>query len=223
MIRGAGSAVIPPIGDTSQGLLKVFGSTVTLGTEFIFLEEKVISVELSRRQVFLGVGGTLTSGVAVRAWLGRDTGARRPTRGRGRWTTFGSVALLGWNRRDQAATGVAARHGGHDATADGPANPHGVWTETVLVGVQVHNGLDRPMLFSPGQFRLRVGADGPTVTAYDAERPPGGLPARSTLTTWVSFLAPQDADDLAVEFSDPEADDVLSLRLGGTTAAGVVS
>jgi hypothetical protein len=181
-------------------------------------------VQLNRRQAFLGVGGALTSGVAVRAWLGRDAGARRfPTRGRGTWTTFGSVALLGWNRQHPAATGVATRHGGHGAAADGLANPHGVWTETVLVGVQVHNGLDRPMLFSPGQFRLRVGADGPTVTAYDAERPPGGLPARSTLTTWVSFLAPEDAGDLAVEFSDPEADDVLSLRLGQSTATGVVS
>ncbi len=119
--------------------------------------------------------------------------------------------------------GVATHHPGHEFSDDGLANPHGIWSETVLVGVEVHNGLDRPMLFSPGQFRLRVGADGPTVTAYDAERPPGGLAADSTLTTWVSFLAPEDADDLAVEFSDPEADDVLSLRLGRTTATGVAS
>ena len=195
------------------------------GTELISLsDEKVISVQLSRRHVFLGVGGTLTSGVAVRAWLGHDAGAlRSPTRGPGRWTTFGSVALLGWNRRSHAATGIDTRHGGHDAAADGPVNPHGVWTDSVLVGVQVHNGLDRPMLFSPGQFRLRVGADGPTVTAYDAERPPGGLPARTTLTSWVSFLAPPDADHLAVEFSDPEADGVLSLGLGRTTATGALS
>ena len=119
--------------------------------------------------------------------------------------------------------GVATHHPGHEFSDDGLANPHGIWSETVLVGVEVHNGLDRPMLFSPGQFRLRVGADGPTVTAYDAERPPGGLEADSTLTTWVSFLAPEDADDLSVEFSDPEADDVLSLRLGQATATGVES
>ena len=184
----------------------------------------MISVQLNRRHVFLGMGGTLATGVAARAWLGADPGARTsPTRGRGRWTTFGSVALLGWNRHHHATAGVATHHPGHQFSDDGLANPHGIWSETVLVGVEVHNGLDRPMLFSPGQFRLRVGADGPTVTAYDAERPPGGLAADSTLTTWVSFLAPQDADDLAVEFSDPEADDVLSLRLGGATAAAVVS
>jgi hypothetical protein len=184
----------------------------------------VISVQLNRRHVFLGVGGTLATGVAARAWLGGSPGERTsPTRGRGRWTTFGSVALLGWNRRHHAAAGVATHHSGHQFSDDGLANPHGIWSERVLVGVEVHNGLDRPMLFSPGQFRLRVGADGPTVTAYDAERLPGGLAADSTLTTWVSFLAPQDADDLAVEFSDPEADDVLSLPLGRAMAAAVVS
>ena len=184
----------------------------------------MISVQLSRRHVFLGVGGTLATGVAARAWLGGVPGARTsPTRGRGRWTTFGSVALLGWNRHHHATAGVVTHHPGHEFSDDGLANPHGIWSETVLVGVEVHNGLDRPMLYSPGQFRLRVGADGPTVTAYDAERPPGGLAADSTLTTWVSFLAPEDADDLSVEFSDPEADDVLSLRLGQATATGVES
>jgi hypothetical protein len=180
-------------------------------------------MQLSRRHVFLGLGGTLTSGVTARAWLGRDSaGHRSPTRGRGEWTTFGSVALLGWNRRDHATAGVSAHHGGRQTDA-APANPHGVWTETVLVGVEVHNGLDRPLLFSPGQFRLRVGDHGPTVTAYDAERPPGGLPARSTLTTWVSFLAPADASDLSVEFTDPDAAGVLSMRLGQGALAGVAS
>jgi hypothetical protein len=183
----------------------------------------VISVQLSRRHVVLGLGGTLTSGVSARAWLGRDSDARRPpTRGRGKWTTFGSVALLGWNRRDHATAGVPAHHGSGQAEG-APANPHGVWTETVLVGVEVHNGLDRPLLFSPGQFRLRVGDHGPTVTAYDAERPPGGLPARSTLTTWVSFLAPPDASDLSVEFTDPDAAGVLSMRLGQGALTGVAS
>jgi hypothetical protein len=183
----------------------------------------VISVQLSRRHVFWGLGGTLVSGVGARAWLGRDPDARRsPTRGRGSWTTFGSVALLGWNRRDHATAGVSAHHGDGQAEA-APANPHGVWTETVLVGLEVHNGLDRPLLFSPGQFRLRVGDHGPTVTAYDAERPPGGLPPRSTLTTWVSFLAPPDADDLSFEFTDPEAEEVLSMRLDPGALTGVAS
>lgn len=176
-------------------------------------------MQLSRRHVFLGLGGTLTTGVAARAWLGGGSGSgRSPSRGRGKWTTFGSVALLGWNRQHHDTMSAAIRHGGghqggHQAD-DGLANPHGVWAESVLVGLEVHNGLDRPMLFSPGQFRLRVGADGPTVTAYDTERPPGALPAGSTLTTWVSFLAPKGADDLAVEFADPDADDVLAMRLG---------
>jgi hypothetical protein len=184
----------------------------------------VISVQLNRRHVFLGLGGTLTTGVAARAWLGGGSGSgRAPSRGRGKWTTFGSVALLGWNRQHHDTTSVSMRHGGGHQPDDGAVNPHGVWTETVLVGVEVHNGLDRPMLFSPGQFRLRVGANGPTVTAYDTERPPGALPAGSTLTTWVSFLAPKGADDLAVEFADPDAADVLAMRLGQAKLTGVAS
>jgi hypothetical protein len=184
----------------------------------------VISVQLSRRHVFLGVGGTLATGAAARAWLGGSPGARTsPTRGRGPWTTFGSVALLGWNRHHHATAVVAPHHSGGPFSDDGLVNPHGIWSETVLVGLEVHNGLDRPMLFSPGQFRLRVGTDGPTVTAYDAERPPGGLPGGSTLTTWVSFLAPKQAGDLAVEFTDPDAADVLALKLSRATAVGVAS
>ena len=174
--------------------------------------------------MFLGVGGTLATGVAARAWLGGDSGARTsPTRGRGRWTTFGSVALLGWNRRPHATAAAATHHPRGGFSNDGLVNPHGIWSETVLVGVEVHNGLDRPMLFSPGQFRLRVGTDGPTVTAYDAERPPGGLAADSTLTTWVSFLAPRDAGDLTVEFTDPDAADVLAMKLNLAMAVGVAS
>ena len=181
-------------------------------------------MQLNRRHVLFGLGGTLTSGVAARAWLGGGTGARRaPTRGRGSWTTFGSVALLGWNRRHHDTANVASHHPEGPFSDDGLVNPHGIWSETILVGVEVHNGLQRPLLFSPGQFRLRVGSDGPTVTAYAAERRPGGIPPDSTLTTWVSFLAPKGSDDLSVEFADPDAADVLSLRLGRATAVGVAS
>ena len=55
--------------------------------------------------------------------------------------------LLGWNRQRhdtmsvRFATAVGIKVGIAD---DGLVNPHGVWTETVLVGVEVHNGLDRP-------------------------------------------------------------------------------
>lgn len=105
---------------------------------------------------------------------------------------------------------------------DEPAG-HGIWPQAVLVGVQVHNGLDRPLLFSPGQFRLRVGPNGPSVTPYAAEGPSQGLAARTTLTTWVSFLTPDDADDLAVEFTETGAEDVLSIALTPITVTGPTS
>jgi hypothetical protein len=39
----------------------------------------------------------------------------------------------------------------------------------------------------------------------------------------VSFLAPKGADDLAVEFADPDAADVLAMRLGQAKLTGVAS
>jgi len=178
-------------------------------------------VHLTRRNAVLGIGGTMASAVAAGAWFVNGPGeSRSPTRGRGKWTTFGSVAVLGWSRHRHAADasvhGHAQHQGGHGADLIG--GPHGIWPQTVVVGVEVHNGLDRPLLFSPGQFRLRVGEGGPTVTPYDTEGPAEGLPAGSTRTTWVSFLAPQDAGDLAVEFTEAGASQAMSTVLRSSVA-----
>ncbi|MGZ5399352.1 MAG: hypothetical protein ACXWDM_05015 [Nocardioides sp.] len=182
-------------------------------------------MNLSRRTAALGLGGTLVSGVAAGAWLGGGSGgspgSRLPTRGRGARTAFGSVAVLGASRQLLPAGGAVHGHGDHHRGEQPDAGAgHGVWSQTILVGVEVHNGLDRPLLYSPGQFRLRVGHHGPSVTPYDAEGPPRGLSPGSTLTTWVSFLAPQDAEDLAVEFTEAGAEDALSVALAPHAATG---
>ncbi|MGA8847809.1 MAG: hypothetical protein WB471_14435 [Nocardioides sp.] len=91
------------------------------------------------------------------------------------------------------------------------------------MNVEVHNGRDRPLLFSPGQFRLRVGNQGPSVTPYAAAGSSQGLPSGSTLDTWVSFLTPSDAGDLAVEFTEAGSKDVLSMALTPVAAAGLSS
>lgn len=187
-------------------------------------------MRLSRRATTLGLGVTLMSGVATTACLSdgsggeRSSGSRAPTRGRGARTAFGSVAVLSasWQRSPQDA--AVPQHGDRHL----PENPeqvarHGVWSQAVLVGVEVHNGLDRPLLFSPGQFRLRVGHHGPTVTPYAAAGSSRGLPAGSTLTTWVSFLTPDDAADLAVEFTETGAEHVLSMPLAPIAATGPAS
>jgi hypothetical protein len=116
-----------------------------------------------------------------------------PGRGRGVWTTFGSVAVLA--HRSAVVTGQLAGHG------------HGSGTTTVVtahrVDVEVYNGTARPVLFSPGQFRLRLAAEGPSMTPFDAGMGPAALAARSTVQTWVSYLVPPGvAADAEVEFTE---------------------
>lgn len=180
-------------------------------------------MHLTRRHAVLGIGGTMASAVAAGAWFVNGPGeSGSPSRGRGTWTAFGTVAVLGWSRHRHATDTAVHGHSEHQGAqeADLIGGPHGIWPQTVVVQVEVHNGLDRPLLFSPGQFRLRVGEDGPSVTPYDTEGSAEGLPARSTRTTWVSFLAPQDAADLAVEFTEAGASRPMSTRLRPSTVHG---
>jgi hypothetical protein len=68
------------------------------------------------------------------------------------------------------------------------------------------------MLFSPGQLRLKF-ADGPTITPEDASRGPEAIASGTTEMLWVSYLAPSDAADFSVEFTDPQHDSQLALRV----------
>jgi len=173
-----------------------------------------------RRTALVATGGLLLSGTAG-AWLtlGRRISGS-PTRGRGRWTSFVPVAVLGAARHAGGAAHQAGTHD-HAAPAGTTLAVHDPWRDTVEVDVEVHNGTDRPMLVSPGQFRLRVGADGPTVTLYGADRAAGELPAGSTTRMRISYLAPPPGEALAVEFT--EAGAVSGARVGLAEASGVLS
>ena len=175
--------------------------------------------ELDRRDLLTmaSAGGLVAvSAVLLRATSPDDD---RVTRGRGMATSFGSVAVLDAVRRprngEATPTAYSGGHsGGHAAHAH--AAGHG-WPDLVRVRVEVHNGTAHPLLASLGQFRLRVGANGPTVTPFAWQHDPGALAPRSTRTSWVDYLAPPD-DDLWVEFEDagevrPTA---LPFRLEGT-------
>jgi hypothetical protein len=125
-----------------------------------------------------------------------------------------------------AAAGGGHGHSGGDipATASGqPVNE--TWGDVVVLEVEVANSGPAPRLFSPGQLRLKVGEDGPTVTPRDASRGPGAIPAGATELVWVSYLAPSDAGDFSVEFTDPQQDSQLVMGvprvLEGATADGI--
>lgn len=170
--------------------------------------------DVTRRTVLLAFTGSAVCGAGAVALLtGGDRDRTTITRGRGSWTSFGSVAVLGAHQH-AAAAGAAHPHG-H------AGGRHEVWPNTVLTEVEVHNGTRRPVLVSPGQFRLRVGRSGPTVSYYDAERPVAALDAGMTERLWISYLAPDAPDELFLEYTEAGAAKAVStpLRAGGPSRA----
>jgi hypothetical protein len=160
--------------------------------------------EISRRGFVAVLGGGAVASTAAVSTLvaGWPDGARVKSRGRGRWTRFGTVAVLGATRRELVSAD-AGEHAHHAAMTS--ASTHTTWSGRVEVEVEVHNGTDRPILVSPGQFRLRVGNTGPTVSPYEAGWPVGPLAPAATVTSWVSYLAPDGDAELWVEYVDPAA------------------
>lgn len=179
-------------------------------------------MQLTRRVAVLALGGAAASAVTVRTWSGA-AGNGQPTRGRGPATAFGSVAVLAVDASTRRDPAVSHAHTGVREALGAPGS-HEAWTRVLRVEVELHNGLGRPVAFSPGQFRLRLGRGGSTVTPYDSSMlPVAALPAHSTSTGTVRYLVPEDAGDLTVEFSDPVPGEVLSLPLladGGSPATG---
>ncbi|NKX50593.1 hypothetical protein HER39_08435, partial [Arthrobacter deserti] len=96
-------------------------------------------------------------------------------------------------------------HDGHGAAViRGAAQPaNRTWGDHLALQLEVSNDSDRDVLFSPGQLRLKLGQDGPSVTNRASDAAAGRLPAGATQRYWISFLAPSDAAGLAAEFTDP--------------------
>jgi hypothetical protein len=95
---------------------------------------------------------------------------------------------------------------------------HGAWTDAVVVDLDVRNDRTELLGLSPGQFRLRVGSTGPTVSLYSADRDAGVLGAGSAARMRITYLAPPPDQELSVEFDDTGARTTLSLgRVGATT------
>lgn len=189
-------------------------------------------IQVNRRALLLVTGsGLVTTVVAGRVLLAPSLG---PTRGEGVPTSFGSIALLGWTHEvvapggaAHAAVDPAGQGGGHPAGAvlDRASRPvpsavHGAWTDAVAVEVEVHNGSRASRGLSPGQFRVRVDRDGPTVALYSADRPAGPVPPGATTRMQIRYLVPPPDHEVSLEYVDSVGR--RPLRLGTLDRPGQV-
>lgn len=177
---------------------------------------------MSRRGTLVALGGVVASGVSAGLVLVGKRPSTGPERGRGETTSFGSVALLRSRRRPAGAGPSGSAQPGHaqhahlhQGTSPSEAGrdlAHGVWSESLDVDVEVRNGSNAPILVSPGQFRVRVGDSGTTVSLYSSDRVPGMVEAGSTTDMRISYLVPPRGTPLSLEFSEPGA--VRGVRVG---------
>ncbi len=118
----------------------------------------------------------------------------------------------------------AADHGHGDGPHPGwPQPANFTWGDVVLLEVAVQNGRSEAVLFAPGQLRLKLMQSGITVTPQDFSTGPGIVAAGATEHVWVSYLAPFDALEMELEYTDPEREGTASLALPALTVAQVES
>ena len=128
-----------------------------------------------------------------------------------------AVGEAGTFQRAASLTNVAAAPHGHDAGASTEAGwPQPVnqtWGDVVLVEVELSNSGPEPVLFSPGQLRLKLASSATTVTPQDADRTTGTIPPGATEHHWISYLAPSGSAGLELEYTDPLRDRTHGLSL----------
>jgi len=124
----------------------------------------------------------------------------------------------GGHSGSQSGGHSGSQSGGHSgAGGSNPATPYPqpanlTWGDVVVLEMEVLNTAAVASLFSPGQLRLKL-ANGPTITPQDASRGPEPIAAGTAELLWVSYLAPSDAADFSVEFTDPLRGSQLALRV----------
>lgn len=85
--------------------------------------------------------------------------------------------------------------------------------------VTLTNLSDRPVAYSPAQFRLRRRGTGPAVPPSSATVQPGTLQPKASVDARLSFVVPADGSRLDLEFRDPGRARPLVFRVGTTGRA----
>jgi hypothetical protein len=115
------------------------------------------------------------------------------------------------NRR---GTAVEDHHSDPLLDSDWPQPGNFTWGDVVVLQVALTNVRPEPVLFSPGQLRLKLLPSGITVAPQDADRGPGTIAAGATERVWISYLAPHDSVAMEVEYTGlDDAAQALALPL----------
>lgn len=102
------------------------------------------------------------------------------------------------NRR---GTAVDDHHSDPLLDSDWPQPGNFTWGDVVVLEVALTNVRSEPVLFSPGQLRLKLLPSGITVAPQDADRGPGTIAAGATEQVWISYLAPHDSVAMEIEYT----------------------
>jgi hypothetical protein len=111
-------------------------------------------------------------------------------------------------------------HGHDGGTLDGRAWPEPLnltWADVVLLEVQLRNTGKAPVLFSPGQLRLKLRSPATTITPRDSDRSPGPIAPQTSERILISYLAPRGSQDLELDYSDDQQDRTYRLALPALT------
>lgn len=119
-------------------------------------------------------------------------------------------------------TAVAGHHSDPLLDSDWPQPGNFTWGDVVVLEVALTNTSSEPVLFSPGQLRLKLLPSGVSVAPQDADRGPGTLAPGATEQIWISYLAPHDSVAMEVEYTGLD-DEARSLALPLLTVAKVSS
>jgi hypothetical protein len=143
-------------------------------------------------------------------------------------TGLGAVASVSSaSRRGSSNPNVSLAVHTHDSgvipDSGWPQPENFTWGDVVLLEVALRNNRSEPVLFAPGQLRLKLVPSGITVTPQDFNRGPGAIGADATEYLWISYLAPHDSLDMELEYSEPEQDGTMSLALPPLTVSQVKS
>jgi hypothetical protein len=209
---------------SDRGLSRRQFGLVFSGGAFLLLAGGTYSVVgRSPRNTTSGVAtafGSLTVVRAVRL-------ARLDARGQAAFTTLAAAASR-MNAGGGAGGGTQIRRvstteeprvdgHGHDSGMLGdPSWPDPVnltWADVVLLDVHLHNAGSVPVLFSPGQLRLKLRSSATTITLRDSDRDPGPIAPHASEQILISYLAPRDFPELELDYSDEQQDRTYRLAL----------